>query len=115
LSVETVVTQPVICRRDAGHGKSVAVFRDQDDPDYRGLLSIIQEGKRALAANKRFDMPGFRPNEHYIREMKKYGILPANIAPEDPIDPYATDRASWRSLWHQPVSTHGRSSSTRRK
>ena len=45
--------------------------------------------------------------------MKRDGILPETFAPEDPVDPYATDRAYWRSLWHQPVSTHGRSSSTR--
>jgi len=34
--------------------------------------------------------------------MKFYGILPDDLAPDAPIDPYATDRAYWRSLWHQP-------------
>ncbi len=48
-------------------------------------------------------MPGFRPNEHYVREMKKYGVLPADLGPNAPIDPYATDRAYWRSLWHKPA------------
>jgi hypothetical protein len=45
-------------------------------------------------------MPGFRPNEQYVREMKRYGILPAafdNLA--DRIDVYQTDEAYWRSLW----------------
>jgi len=47
-------------------------------------------------------MPDFRPNEHYIREMKRFGILPANHNPRTPIDPYATDQAYWQSLWPRP-------------
>ena len=30
---------------------------------------------------KRFDMPGFRPNVYYIRMMQRYGILPATCVP----------------------------------
>ena len=48
------------------------------DPDYEKLLAMITAGKRSLAAIKRFDMPGFRPCEPYLREMKHYGILPAD-------------------------------------
>ena len=52
---------------------------------------------------KRFDMPGFVPSEHYIREMKRYGVLPGNFNVEqDPIDVFATDQAYWKSLWHHP-------------
>jgi hypothetical protein len=48
-------------------------------------------------------MPGFRPNEHYIREMKRYGVLPASYDPaRDPVDPYATDCDYWRSFWYHP-------------
>ena len=46
-------------------------------------------------------MPDFRPNEHYVREMKKYGILPADLDPTAQINPYATDRDYWQSLWHK--------------
>jgi hypothetical protein len=60
-------------------------------------------------------MPGpyhaasFRPNEHYIREMKRYGILPAALNPAtDPIDVYETDQAYWRSFWHRPAGAGGR-------
>jgi hypothetical protein len=88
--------------KDGKLGKPVAVFRDKGDPDYRKLLAIVESGKRQLEDDKRFDMPGFRPNEHYVREMKKYGILPADLGPEEPVDPYATDRAYWKSLWHTP-------------
>ncbi len=48
-------------------------------------------------------MPGFRPNDSYIREMQRYGILPADLPGN--IDPYATDDAYWRSLWYRPVSS----------
>ena len=48
-------------------------------------------------------MPGFRPNEHYVREMKRYGVLADDFDPAvDPIDVYQVDRAYWRSCWHQP-------------
>ena len=81
-----------------------AVFESTDDPDYQKLLAGIQKGRETLQAVKRFDMPGFRPNEQYVREMKRYGILPpAFDRLRDPIDVYATDRAYWRSLWWQPM------------
>jgi hypothetical protein len=36
--------------------------------------------------------------------MKRYGILSADFdLAMDAIDVYATDRAYWRSLWHQPA------------
>ena len=67
------------------------------------ILASIQSGKAELDRIKRFDMPGFRPNEHYVREMKRYGILPADFDSEvDPIDVYQVDQAYWQSLWHRP-------------
>jgi hypothetical protein len=94
------------CKTRSGDGRPDApapVFRDARDPDYQVILRAIQAAKTELAVMKRFDMPGFRPNEPYLREMKRYGILPADFDPaKDPIDVYATDRAYWRSLWHQP-------------
>ena len=43
------------------------------------------------------------PSGQYIREMQRYGILPADFDPAaDPIDVYATDEAYWRSFWHRP-------------
>lgn len=50
-----------------------------------------------------FHMPGFRPNRHYIREMQRYGLLPATWDPaQDLVDVYALDQAYWRSLWYKP-------------
>ncbi len=43
-----------------------------------------------------------RPNEQYIREMKRYGILPRDFDPATtPVDVYATDEAYFRSFWCQ--------------
>ena len=80
-------------------GKPVTVFADTKDPDYRKILAMCRDGNKQLDKIKRFDMPGFRPTAAYIREMQKYGILSRNLAPDAPVDVYATDRAYWRSLW----------------
>jgi len=81
------------------------VFADTADPDYRKLLADVQAMKKALDDRRRFDMVGFRPNEHYLREMKRYGVLPADFDPDhDPVDPYKTDEAYWRLFWHQPAA-----------
>ena len=50
-------------------------------------------------------MPGFMPNEHYLREMKNYGLLPAEFDPKkDSLDPYQLDRCYWQSLQHHPAN-----------
>ncbi|NLF73101.1 MAG: hypothetical protein GX575_29035 [Candidatus Anammoximicrobium sp.] len=93
------------CRATAGEGQTgqpAAVFADTADGDYQAILSAVSAAGKTLQTIKRFDMPGFRPNEHYVRELKRYGILPPEFDPAtDAIDVYETDRAYWRSLWHQ--------------
>ena len=75
------------------------VFAAADDQDYQAILAHIRAAHRKLQSIKRFDMPGFQPNEHYVREMKRYGVLPASLdASTDPVDPYETDRHYWESL-----------------
>jgi len=79
------------------------VFADATDPDYRKILSHVVAAGRKLDAIKRFDMAGFRPNEHYVRELKRFGVLPASFdLARDPVDVYAADEAYWRSFWHRP-------------
>jgi len=81
----------------------IVVFKDTKDPDYQTILAGITKDKARLDRIKRFDMPDFRPNEHYIREMKVYGVLPESFKDKtDPIDCYKVDRAYWRSLWYCP-------------
>lgn len=96
------------CRpKPAGTGidQSGGVFPDAADRDYQAILSAVSAAGKTLQSNKRFDMPGFRPNEHYVRELRRYGILPADFdLGKDPINVYEVDQAYWRSFWHQGVT-----------
>ncbi len=91
-------------RSAGGYGacKPKAIFADTADADYQKLLAAIVEAQKMLEKIKRFDMPDFCRNQHYLREMKQYGVLPASHDPAVPIDPMATDQAYWRSFWHEP-------------
>ena len=90
--------------RDPKTREPRTVFTDTTDRGYQALLALCVAGKQALAqGNRRFDMPDFRPRADWVREMKRYGILPGNIDPAAPIDCYATEQKYWQSLWHNPV------------
>lgn len=78
------------------------VFKDKDDPDYQTVLKAIERTKQRLDEIKRFDMPDFVPRPEYIRELKKYGVLPPDHAPETPVDYYELEQEYWKSLWHKP-------------
>ena len=81
----------------------IAVFTDTHDPDYQLLLGMVKACQAYLEKDKRWDMPGFKPNSDYVREMKRYGIIPESFDPEkDTLDGYATDQKYWRSLWYYP-------------
>jgi hypothetical protein len=84
---------------------SPIVFADTEDPDYRSILTLCVDGNGHLHQTGRFDMQGFRPRPSYVREMKRFGILPVDLPADAEIDVYATDRAYWRSLWWRP-DTH---------
>jgi mono/diheme cytochrome c family protein len=94
-----------LAKEAGGYGSCGRVFAATDDPDYRRLLALVEQGKSDLDAVPRYATPGFRPNRQYVREMKRYGILPASFDPEtDPIDVFQADQAYWRSFWHEPAS-----------
>ena len=80
----------------------LTVFDDTNDTDYQKILALCIAGKKHLDKIKRFDMPDFQPVSSYVREMKKYGILPDDLNGNTDIDVYATDRAYWQSLWYKP-------------
>ena len=86
-----------------GLGICGEVFSSPDDPDYRRLLSGVQEAKAHLDSISRFNLPGFRPEPEYIREMKRCGILPQTQRNGDPINVYELDRRYWESFWHHPA------------
>jgi len=85
------------------NGTEKAVFSSKDDPDYCALFAMIDAGGKRLNEIKRFDMPGFRPRPEYLREMKRYGILPETFdADREAVDPYALDRRYWDSFIYKP-------------
>lgn len=81
-----------------------AVFADTSDPDYQKLLQAIRSGKALYDARPPWGAAGWKPNPQYIREMKRYGVLPPEfeLTADTTFDPFATDQAYWRSLWPQP-------------
>jgi hypothetical protein len=79
------------------------VLASTNEPAYRALLAMIEAGGTRLNEIKRFDMPGFRPRPEYLREMRRYGILPDTFdIDKDPADPYALDRLYWDSFIYRP-------------
>jgi len=74
------------------------VFADATDPDLTALRAAIAQGKAALEAVGNFGHAGFRPNPQYLREMRRFGILPAAVDPaQEPLDVFDVDRRYWRS------------------
>ena len=88
-----------ICR--AEEGPPSAVFANTSDPDYSTLLLAIEDAGDYLRDIKRFDMPEFQPRREYVREMKRFGILPPDMKPDTPVDPYVTDQAYWQAQWYR--------------
>jgi hypothetical protein len=90
-------------KADGGWGTCADRYAGTDDPEYRSLLALMQERKKQYDEPPRFGMPGFRPNRQYIREMKRFGVLPAEFDPAtDPVDPFDTDERYWRLFWSRP-------------
>ena len=89
-------------KRPEGRAPEAGVFTDTSDPGYQKLLALCVAGKNFLEKDKRFDMAGFKPRVDWLREMKRYGILPESTALNDPIDVYGVERAYWESLWYEP-------------
>ena len=83
------------------------VFADTADPDYKAILAAIERASAKHRAEKRFDLPGFVPNVYYTRALQRYGILPADLDPDQPYGFRAAERAYWRSFWHRPAQRAG--------
>jgi hypothetical protein len=88
--------------RDPAADAPAPVFAGTGDPDYRKLLAFCTAGKDRLDEIKRFDMPGFKPRADWVREMKRYGVLPPDCDPHMPLDVYEVERRYWESLWYRP-------------
>ncbi len=90
-------------RKNGSYGDPVEVFKSKNDRSYLAILAMIQAGKSRLEEVTRFDMPDFKPHPAYFREMKRYGILPADFDEEiDQYDVYELDRSYWDSFIYRP-------------
>jgi hypothetical protein len=83
-------------------------FTGKEDAGYQALLADIQGRNQRLNEAQRYGTPGFRPNRQYLREMKRFGVLPASFDPaRDPVDVFQTDQAYWRLFWYRPETGNG--------
>jgi hypothetical protein len=89
--------------KEAGGWESCgAVLTSRDDPAYRFLLVLIEQGKAELDAKPRYGTPGFQPNPQYLREMRRFGILPADFdSTHATIDVFQADQDYWKSFWNK--------------
>ena len=88
---------------DAKARQASPVFTDKSDSGYQAILGMVLAGEDFLEhTSTRFDMPNFRPRADWVREMKRYGVLPECAKPEEVTEPYSIERDYWKSLWHQP-------------
>jgi Hydrazine synthase alpha subunit middle domain len=78
------------------------VFADTTDADYKTILGAIEAAATKHDTEKRFDMAGFRPNDYYIHQMQRYGVLPTDLKPTDPVDAYAVEQAYWDLFVYRP-------------
>ncbi len=99
-----------LCRKENGTGNrpvpppSYDVFGDKSDPGYQAILAMIAAGREFLEHDStRFDMAQFRPRGDWVREMKRYGVLPECLPSAETIDVYALELKYWKSLWYQPA------------
>ncbi len=104
---KSVILLAPLAKEAGGYGKckvkdtAHAIFESTNDAGYKAILAMCTDGKAYLEKIKRFDMPGFTPPVAYYREMKRYGVLPKELAANTEIDIYATDQAYWQSLWYK--------------
>lgn len=89
-----------LCRDE--HRNRVKVFATPDEADYRTLLAMVEAGRDNLNRITRFDMPHFRPMPQYLREMRRYGVLPRDHADDALVNVYELDRRYWDLFEYRP-------------
>ena len=93
-----------LARSDGGWETCGAVFASKDDPDYRQMLDALQHSKVERDKIPRYSTPEWRANRQYIREMKRFGILPPSFDPAtNRLDTFETDSAYWDRLWKESL------------
>ncbi|MDR2169893.1 MAG: hypothetical protein LBP59_07120, partial [Planctomycetaceae bacterium] len=88
-----------LSKEDGGYGLCGKDILKKGDENYKTILAGIERAKVQLDKIKRFDMPNFQPRPEYIREMKRFEILPKDFDQTTPVDYYDLDQKYWKSLW----------------
>jgi hypothetical protein len=87
--------------RDAGGwGSCGEGFATAEDADYQRLLAALRAAKQGRDTVPRYGTPDYRPNPQYVREMRRFGILPPDAEPGSLLlDHFEIDRRYWEALW----------------
>ncbi|MBN2507687.1 MAG: hypothetical protein JXQ71_13440 [Verrucomicrobia bacterium] len=97
-----------LARSAGGFESCGAVFKDTADPGYQQLLAALREGRAVFGSQPRYGTAGFKPNAQYVRELKRFGVLPAafDLAREG-LDVFDADQRYWRLFWHEGAEAAG--------
>jgi len=88
-----------------GWGTCEHQFSGKDDPEYQAMLATIRKGAEQMDRKARFGTETFKPNQQYVREMKRFGVLPAQFdVSRDPIDVFETEQKYFELFWCRPNS-----------
>ncbi len=89
------------CVPEKHDGDKAPPFAERDSEDFKTLRAFVDEIVTAFGRPRWFQ-DGFRPRDFYIREMKRFGALPAAFdADRDTLRPYAADRRYFRTIYRQ--------------
>jgi hypothetical protein len=103
---QSAVLLAPLTKEAGGWGICPDVFKSKEDPDYQRMSRAASNWQAAWQTSRAFGSPGFQVNPQYIREMKRFGILPEDIS-ADQVDPYATDQRYWAMFHYRPASHAG--------
>ena len=84
-------------------GQHYAVFSSTQEADYQALLASLRGFGEHLAAQRWYGATkDWMPNEHYLREMHRYGALPAPVdRMKETIDPFQVDQRYFELFYPQ--------------
>lgn len=92
-----------LAKAAGGWERCGAVFKDRNDKDWMAIVAAMQRGREQYGA-PRWGEAGFQPNAQYVREMKRFGVLPDTFDPaRDKIDCFEVDQRYWATFTHRPV------------
>jgi hypothetical protein len=110
---KSVMLMAPLAKSAGGYGicGTDGIFKGATDADYLTLLKALQEVKTYLYDPNRcgrFCLPNFKPRPEYVREMKRFCVLPQSFdVNSTPLNVYTTDEKYWRSLYNPFFSECG--------